>query len=345
MSDVRRIEGDRVRLALARILESQTFARSERLRAFLKFVVEMEQLGLASQLKGYTIGVDVFSRDGSFDPGVDPLVRVQAGKLRRLINMYYADEGRNETLRIRIPLGSYVPVYETVSAVRRPADSAGAAGAARTWTKPTALAEPIHLEFDTQPAAELATSGAYGPDKDLNGLPRIQIERAGEGDWRARIFENAIRLAFEHLPGFTIAPAQSKSRGSNPHLDFHLTVDAGNTGRPLGATLMHAATGQLVFHRTRPAGTEGSRHIAGFAHQFIAETMTLNGEVYAFCRCRGLSSVLMDCLEATYLYKLENSHDAYLEASRHQQRLAHPRRLPVFITDLSDLLALTTRAF
>lgn len=68
--------------------------------------------------------------------------------------------------------------------------------------------------------------------------------------------------------------------------------------------------------------------------------MTLSGEVYAFCRRSGLSSTLMDCLEATYQYQLENSHDAYLEASRHQQRLAHPRRLPGFITELSELLAL-----
>ena len=84
MSMEARIDGGQVSEALQRVLRSQTFARSERLRSFLKFVVEMEQLGLSHQLKGYTIGIDVFSRSHGFDPGTDPLVRVQAGKLRKL---------------------------------------------------------------------------------------------------------------------------------------------------------------------------------------------------------------------------------------------------------------------
>ena len=78
MSMEARIDGGQVSEALQRVLRSQTFARSERLRSFLKFVVEMEQLGLSHQLKGYTIGIDVFSRSHGFDPGTDPLVRVQA---------------------------------------------------------------------------------------------------------------------------------------------------------------------------------------------------------------------------------------------------------------------------
>ena len=97
------IDGGQVSDALQRVLRSRTFARSERLRSFLKFIVEMEQLGLSHQLKGYTIGIDVFSRSHGFDPGTDPLVRVQAGKLRKLLNQFYACEGRDDPLRIRIP--------------------------------------------------------------------------------------------------------------------------------------------------------------------------------------------------------------------------------------------------
>lgn len=120
MSTDARIDNRQVAEALRRVLSSRTFARSERLRSFLKFVVEMEQLGLAHQLKGYTIGIDVFSRSEGFDPGTDPLVRVQAGKLRRLLNQFYAEEGRDEALRIRIPLGGYVPIYELAGTARRP---------------------------------------------------------------------------------------------------------------------------------------------------------------------------------------------------------------------------------
>ena len=66
-------------------MASDTFARSERLRSFLSYIVENELSGKAAQLKGYSIGIDVFSRAPGFDAGNDPLVRVQAGKLRKLL--------------------------------------------------------------------------------------------------------------------------------------------------------------------------------------------------------------------------------------------------------------------
>ena len=68
--------------------------------------------GRAERLKAYTIGVDVFERAEDFDPHTDTIVRVQAGKLRQRLDLYYAKEGREDPLRIHIPKGSYAPVFE-----------------------------------------------------------------------------------------------------------------------------------------------------------------------------------------------------------------------------------------
>jgi serine/threonine-protein kinase len=90
---------------LARILASPPFAQSERLRRFLSLAVEVAQRG--EPLKEYRIGVDVFDRGKDFDPRTDPIVRVQAAKLRSKLLEYYAGDGASDALVISVPKGSY----------------------------------------------------------------------------------------------------------------------------------------------------------------------------------------------------------------------------------------------
>ena len=87
-------ESSTVRACLERILVSAPFAQSERLQRFLKFVVTETLAGHADRLKGYTIGVEVFDRDPSFDSAIDPIVRVEAARLRAKLREYYDREGR-----------------------------------------------------------------------------------------------------------------------------------------------------------------------------------------------------------------------------------------------------------
>lgn len=101
-----------VRETLEKVLASETFSRSERARDLLRYLVEREQAGEAERLKGFSIAVDVFGKDAGFDPANDPVVRVQAGRLRELLAQYAAGEGASEPVRIAIPRGSYVPSYE-----------------------------------------------------------------------------------------------------------------------------------------------------------------------------------------------------------------------------------------
>jgi adenylate cyclase len=70
--------------------------------------------GRGSQLKGYTIALAVYGRNESFDPQVDPIVRVEAGRLRRALEHYYLTDGKNDPIRIEIPKGAYVPTFQSV---------------------------------------------------------------------------------------------------------------------------------------------------------------------------------------------------------------------------------------
>lgn len=98
-----------LRSALAHVIQSAAFNSSPRLAELLTYLVEQTVQGHADRLKGYTIALDVFGRDESFDPGSDSLVRVQMSRLRKALAEYYAHEGRDESRQISIPRGSYVP--------------------------------------------------------------------------------------------------------------------------------------------------------------------------------------------------------------------------------------------
>lgn len=98
--------------ALERVLASADFDASERNRDFLSFVVKETLAGRECQIKAYTIATTVFGRQTDFDPSQDSIVRIEAGRLRRSLERYYLTGGKNDTVRIVIPKGTYVPVFE-----------------------------------------------------------------------------------------------------------------------------------------------------------------------------------------------------------------------------------------
>src|SRR5258708_37402982 len=98
-----------VRAQVERMTASDVFAKSPQLSAFLLFIVEAVLRGKGERLKGYTIGVEVLRRDINFDPQIDPIVRVEATRLRRAIERYFAGPGAADDVVIDVPRGGYLP--------------------------------------------------------------------------------------------------------------------------------------------------------------------------------------------------------------------------------------------
>ena len=96
---------------LQRVLQSPDFPATRRNRNFLKFVAEKELAGHDGKIAAYEIGTKVFGRPETFDPIHDPIVRIEAGKLRRDLETYYLKEGRGNPLRIEMPKGGYRPRF------------------------------------------------------------------------------------------------------------------------------------------------------------------------------------------------------------------------------------------
>jgi TolB-like protein len=123
-SDVRRSHCPELNLAtismqLDRILRSKTLSRATYLNSLLKICVEQTLCGNSGQLKELWLGTTVFHRKGRFNPARDPIVRVQARRLRQKLVDYYQSEGLLDPVRITMPVGSYVPVFSTIDVDQR----------------------------------------------------------------------------------------------------------------------------------------------------------------------------------------------------------------------------------
>ncbi len=128
---------------LQRMLNSPGFHASPQQVAFLEFVVNKTLTGKAAEIKGYSVATEVFGRGPDFDQSVDPVVSIQASRLRRALERYYLTAGKHDPIRIIIPRGTYVPKFieqfpseKKIAAVAPPSVSD-----AKTW--PTLLVRPL----------------------------------------------------------------------------------------------------------------------------------------------------------------------------------------------------------
>lgn len=111
-TDPVQVSRDDARLALHKVLNSPEFSSVIQLRSFLHYVVSKAIENRLDGIKGYTIAVEALGRDVSFNPVTDPIVRVEAARLRRRLAGYYAGSGKHDPVEIAIPKGGYVPVFE-----------------------------------------------------------------------------------------------------------------------------------------------------------------------------------------------------------------------------------------
>ncbi|WP_446743382.1 hypothetical protein [Silvibacterium acidisoli] len=167
-----------------RIVESPTFARSERLSTLLTYICDLALKGRESEINEQRIGHEVFERPAGYDSSADGIVRSQASRLRQRLDLYFQHEGADEPVRIVIPRGGYVPVFETQAAasseppavllldavtpaapVHTPV-SAGSASSLRRWFAPAlcvvlALLLATLWIYDRHPSISAATPASH----------------------------------------------------------------------------------------------------------------------------------------------------------------------------------------
>jgi adenylate cyclase len=157
-----------IREQLARILASPEFQATDKMRDFLRFIVDEKLAGRSGRLKGYTVALAVFGRDENFDATNDPIVRIQAGRLRRALERYYLTAGTRDPIQIDIPKGKYVPHFAAMpssaekvlaGAVRTSADRPADGGVPSVAVLPfeDLAGDPDQVPLATGLAEELVT--------------------------------------------------------------------------------------------------------------------------------------------------------------------------------------------
>jgi TolB-like protein/tetratricopeptide (TPR) repeat protein len=189
----RTLSSEAIRAQLARIVSSTTFGGAQRPIRLLEFLVEQTLSGQAADLKEFTVGADGLGRGAAFDPRTDSIARVEASRLRNRLDVYYAREGLSDPVRIALPRGGYVPVFEPRSAdvaphaapLRRRPMVVGAAAllailggiglyaTLRSAPPPRSLAV---LPFHADPEAEYLADGlAEDLINNLSRLPSLRV--------------------------------------------------------------------------------------------------------------------------------------------------------------------------
>lgn len=373
MKHFRQTDDVLIKTSLTKILESESFSRSERLRTFLSYVVTKEQEGLGHQLKGYTIGVDVFARAETFDPGGDPLVRVQAGKLRKLLDHYYTHEGKSDAIQIRIPVGSYVPVYHKQSAVEEEREASARAevrtSEARTETRHAPArrglrfaqvglltltilniaALGLHAASRYLVPGESIAAGTNGHSiyRDISAVPRIAVENRLKSSSVSAPFADMIRVAAGQLAAVELignfSAANAISNQDNK-IDFTLSIEASDKPDSLSLALRHNRSGDVVYAQSYPtAELDSVTDRIYAANAFTGQTMQIAGHIYHFAAGKRYSSVLMRCMDFTYRYRMLKDRSTFLEAMECQRELV-PHDAPFhFVTDLETLKSMARR--
>jgi adenylate cyclase len=169
-----------------RILSSGDFDASPRSKELLRFIVEETLAGRGGEITQSAIATRVFRRREDFDPAVDPIVRIQAGRLRRSLERYYLLSGKHDTLRISLPRGTYVPTFRAPPeteppAAREPvADPAAVAALDSDW--PCVVIHPFEPERPGPEHAALAARVAEEVAFELGRHGDVRTLRQGDLD-------------------------------------------------------------------------------------------------------------------------------------------------------------------
>ncbi len=117
MTDPTGVSSADMRAALASVLKDERLTHTERLRGFLTYIVEEEIEGRGGEIRGKTIAQDVYGRVPSDGPDPENVVRVDARRLRQILELHYKGSGRNDPVQLHLDSGGYRPRFEAKDAL------------------------------------------------------------------------------------------------------------------------------------------------------------------------------------------------------------------------------------
>lgn len=308
-----------MRTTLERVLASNTFSRSERARDLLRYLVEREQAGQADRLKGYAIAVDVFGKDTEFDPSTDAVVRVQAGRLRDLLQQYFATEGASDPLQIVIPRGSYIPSYvenqtgegsgdEPIASEPSHEVKSPAVAATRSFSLHIALmwaaigvvtlmmAMLFLRQTDLSGFIENSRTGSIagqGPD----ALPVIYIEASADTPEQVSM----LATLRSGLSGFDTLDFIGRDFQGTPDpvanaTSFAFKITSGHQQGSVTVELQNIGNGRVLHSRTFSPQELSPERIEDSVAALLSTTNTASGIIYAYIEQAGVQAGLTKCL-------------------------------------------------
>lgn len=342
-----------IRQSLDNLLSSALFSRSERLRAFLNYVVDREMEGNGHQLKGYTIGIDVFDRPQAFNADSDPLVRVHAGKLRKLLTAYYATEGAADEWRIDIPKGTYVPEYRRQHVARKTQAKLQAqpqtprrAGLPRLSWLPAPLSSPLSMlsvlpllifvplsspAMSVNISAQSRLHDSVIERRFSDDLPRITVRSEPPRTETAGRFAEALRNAASHYRTVAAVPAKVlwKTQSANApvptrdSLAFTISVSEQASPEGLKVVLSNDASSDTL-HEIFIDGARLSED-TDILYESLAlaqQSLASDGHIFRYASARTIDSPLMKCMTLTDDYRHLQTREAFQEARSCQEKLS-----------------------
>ncbi|MGB5802154.1 MAG: hypothetical protein WBG88_18795 [Mesorhizobium sp.] len=339
-----------VRATLERLLASETFGRSERARELLRYLVERQLAGEADRLKGFAIAVDVFGKDAGFDSSTDAVVRVQAGRLRELLNQYFATEGASDPVRIAIPRGSYVPTYEANEPASTALEEEGEPAVAAVAPPPPkrrAAARPAiarQLRFfwgaiavviamlgallvrqgvlsppDGIEAAAVETAVATSSIARTNSpvdLPAVYVDADARGPDAERVVI-ALRTG---LSGFDTVDFIGRAADGQPlsasRTSFVFRVIPGSSDGDILLELQNMATGRVLLSRRLSAETLASSKLDDRIAGILTASVPASGAIYNYIEQGNLQAGLTQCLLLDEKYYLDQNARTHKTAYR-----------------------------
>jgi TolB-like protein/tetratricopeptide (TPR) repeat protein len=316
-----------VREQLERILSSPDFKANDRRKAFLRYITEESLAGRADRLKGYSIAVSVFDRDESFDPQTDPVVRLEARRLRRELEHYYLTAGRDDPIRVDIPKGAYEPIFAPVTSP--PDQSERNAGPPE---RPTATGERrrsvrIAIALGALVAVAWTFAALRTPDPALAGKPFVAVfplEIVGNAEINAELaagYTEAVVANLTTLSGLSVMALHSAASIMKEALPLRTMRDEQGVSHVLRGTFLTQS--ETVRINVQLIDTETERVV--WAESFDGNLNDLFGlEDELANRIAAVLSVTIDPDESRRIYLRHTSSREAIVLMRHATIAINP---------------------